>query len=253
LGGMGIRCFFGIDGLADTNHVYRRGTSWERIIANAKTFITSGGYAEWDFLVFQHNEHQLEEARDLSKALGFRRFNIKATARFFSNGVMNSSYPVMDGGGTIEYYLRPAVAIDLRNRGIDHLSDASRSNEDYEHYLATTPIVCKAVQWRSIYISAEGLVLPCYWMGLLYNRPGESGGTEINRLVEQCQDGRGAINAKLRPIKEIVEDRLFQTLIPQRWEPSSTNRLRVCAKICGHCDIRATQRLPETEINYQHS
>ena len=58
---------FGIDGLEDTHKIYRKNASWNKIIQNAKTFIDAGGYAIWDFLVFQHNEHQIDEARDLYK------------------------------------------------------------------------------------------------------------------------------------------------------------------------------------------
>src|SRR5262249_3748084 len=43
---------FSIDGLEDTNHLYRRGTQWSRILASVEAFIAAGGRAEWDFIVF---------------------------------------------------------------------------------------------------------------------------------------------------------------------------------------------------------
>ena len=58
---------FGIDGLEDTHKIYRQGASFELIINNAKAYIDAGGYAIWDYLVFGHNEHQIDEARKLSK------------------------------------------------------------------------------------------------------------------------------------------------------------------------------------------
>ena len=103
-GQTGARCTFGIDELADTNHLYRRGTSWKAILENVRAFIQTGGHAEWDF-IFKHNEHQLDEARSLSKTLGFERFNLKATARLFRKGVFHETSPVMDSGGTIEYQI----------------------------------------------------------------------------------------------------------------------------------------------------
>src|SRR5581483_2052964 len=74
---------FGIDGLEDTNNLYRRHTSWNTVMRNVTAFIGAGGNAEWDYLVFRHNEHQVEEARALAKKLGFTRFYVKATSRFF--------------------------------------------------------------------------------------------------------------------------------------------------------------------------
>ena len=74
-------CYFGIDGLADTNHIYRVNTDFKKIMKNAASFIKAGGQAHWEFLVFQHNEHQVEEARKLSKDMGFVKFSEKISRR----------------------------------------------------------------------------------------------------------------------------------------------------------------------------
>ena len=76
---------FGIDGLKDTHKIYRQGAIYDLIIRNAKSYIDAGGYAIWDYLVFGHNEHQIEKAREISKKMGFKEFIVKKTGRFFSN------------------------------------------------------------------------------------------------------------------------------------------------------------------------
>ena len=43
---------FGIDGLSDTNHLYRRNTNFDKIIQNATAYINAGGKAQWNFIVF---------------------------------------------------------------------------------------------------------------------------------------------------------------------------------------------------------
>jgi MoaA/NifB/PqqE/SkfB family radical SAM enzyme len=58
-----IRVVFAIDGLEDTYAFYRRGASFDKVVENARAFIDAGGRAQWDFLVFRHNEHQLDEAK----------------------------------------------------------------------------------------------------------------------------------------------------------------------------------------------
>jgi MoaA/NifB/PqqE/SkfB family radical SAM enzyme len=58
---------FSLDGLEDTNHLYRQNTIWSKIMENAQAFIDAGGIARWDYIVFAHNEHQVEEAEELSK------------------------------------------------------------------------------------------------------------------------------------------------------------------------------------------
>ena len=74
-------CYFGIDGLRDTNHIYRVNTNYDKIMKNAKAFIEAGGKAYWKFLVFEHNEHQVEEAKELSKLMGFTGFEPAVTIR----------------------------------------------------------------------------------------------------------------------------------------------------------------------------
>jgi MoaA/NifB/PqqE/SkfB family radical SAM enzyme len=43
---------FGIDGLDDTNHIYRRRVKWNRVMSHAESFISAGGKAKWDYIVF---------------------------------------------------------------------------------------------------------------------------------------------------------------------------------------------------------
>ena len=78
---------FSIDGLEDTNYLYRKNTVWEKIIDNAKAFIDAGGIAHWEYIVFEHNQHQIEEARRLSEQMGFQKFQVKTSSRFFSSVV----------------------------------------------------------------------------------------------------------------------------------------------------------------------
>ena len=63
-----------IDGLEDTHSYYRQGTNWKKIINNAKSFISSGGRAVWQFIPFAHNEHQIKSCIRLSQQLGFKEF-----------------------------------------------------------------------------------------------------------------------------------------------------------------------------------
>ncbi len=72
---------FGLDGLEDTNHIYRVGAKWEKIINNAKAFISAGGNASWQFIEFEHNKHQIEEAKQLAKELGFKEFRLVSSTR----------------------------------------------------------------------------------------------------------------------------------------------------------------------------
>lgn len=77
---------FWIDGLEDTLHIYRRGVDYNKVIDNAKTFMSNGGQAHWGFLKFKHNEHQLEEVHRRAKEFGFKCVSSKAVSGLRDTG-----------------------------------------------------------------------------------------------------------------------------------------------------------------------
>jgi MoaA/NifB/PqqE/SkfB family radical SAM enzyme len=225
LAGLTQYCRFSIDGLADTNHIYRRGTSWERIIEGARNFISAGGLAIWDFIVFAHNEHQVEEARQLSVDLGFRQFHVKRTPRF--RGAERQ--PVFDREGNQEYFIALPLRVEYRNPAMLRFMD----DATYRTSLDAATIRCKAVASHQIFVSAEGLAFPCCWTALVYRR--DSLAVELESLLAQLPDQKRSLDARIHPLREIVEGPLFQDLVPGSWRRPSIadGKLEICARICG--------------------
>ena len=77
LGQKKVSVFFGIDGI-DQNSLekYRIGSNFKKVQENWKEFIKSGGKATWQFIVFEHNEHLLEKARQMANDEGFDNFRV---------------------------------------------------------------------------------------------------------------------------------------------------------------------------------
>jgi len=73
---------FSIDGLEDTNHIYRTGVRWNKVMENASAYINAGGSAHWDMLVFEHNHHQVEQCKQTADDMGFTWFRVKETDRW---------------------------------------------------------------------------------------------------------------------------------------------------------------------------
>lgn len=62
---------FAVDGVSEeTYQKYRIGSKFGNVIANMKAFIKGGGNAEWEFIVFKHNEHEIKKARDVANDIG---------------------------------------------------------------------------------------------------------------------------------------------------------------------------------------
>jgi hypothetical protein len=122
---------FSIDGLEDTNHLYRQNTIWSKIMANAEAFISAGGRARWDYIVFAHNEHQVEEAEALANKMGFEKFQYKKSARFFSNvsGVTKEIHQAINRKGAHTALLAAPKNPKYRNSVIDEISKFAKEEE----------------------------------------------------------------------------------------------------------------------------
>jgi hypothetical protein len=238
-------CRFGIDGLEDTNHLYRRGTQWKKVMESAAAFIDAGGRAEWDFIVFRHNEHQVEAARDLSRKLGFASFFTKNTYRFFNPiaGRRLTRIPVLSSEGDLEHYIEEPLRPEFQNESLAGLDRAGADGSSYAEYLDNTVIHCKAARDHSLYISAEGLAFPCCWTANLYPWYQELSQQGVWQMLEGLPDGKRTLDARLVPLQDIVEGPFFQKLIPESWNQPSVGegRLEVCARTCGKFDLVAAQ------------
>jgi hypothetical protein len=121
-------CVFSIDGLEDTNQIYRKNVNWEKLMANAQAYIAAGGSAHWDMLVYKHNQHQVDACEQLARDMGFKWFRAKVSKRGFTDRL---EFPIG---------WQPPV----NKQG---------------------PIKCHVLDEKSMYIDAQGRLSPCCWLG----------------------------------------------------------------------------------------
>lgn len=119
---------FSIDGLEDTNTVYRKNVSWSKLMQNARAFIEAGGSAHWDMLVYKHNQHQVDACEQLARDMGFKWFRAKVSKRGFTDR------------------LEAPIGWMLPN-------------------VESTKVDCHALKEQSAYIDARGNLSPCCWLG----------------------------------------------------------------------------------------
>jgi hypothetical protein len=121
-----------IDGLEDTNHLYRWNVKWNKVMENAKAYIDAGGIAHWDMLVFQHNAHQVEECIQVATDMGFYWFRSKETNRWSTKDI-----PSLEPSS-------PYIPID---------------------YSKIVDISCERDKEQSTFIDYQGKVWPCCYLG----------------------------------------------------------------------------------------
>jgi hypothetical protein len=219
---------FALDGLADTHRIYRIGTDFEQILRNAQAFISAGGNAEWCFIKFKHNEHQVEEARKMAADIGFKLFTVKSSSRF----ILEPKYDVTDANGNVLYYIEPPTSNTMTF--ID-----KKVIDSYKEITAQSEIECYVQQIKEVYIDAYKNLFPCCWLASLPYTHIESTDytasirfeilNQYHELVESL-GGIEKLNTISNSVKDIIDSTAYQTVWESYW---TTNKLITCARTCG--------------------
>lgn len=192
-----------IDGLEDTHSFYRRNTNFSKILKNAEAFISNTkAKARWQFLVFDHNKHQLEEAKALAKELGFSEFRYRYSSWFGPSG----EEKFYENGQ--EYTIKKAYS----DSAIEFLDK----------------IQCKSIDRNEVYLSAQGHLWPCCHTASRYLFE-----EDLKNIVDLC--GIDTIDTANYSITEIMQSMIW-TEIENRW-PS--NGPSACSGVCGKRNNRS--------------
>ena len=182
---------FALDGLEDTHRLHRRGTNFQKIIRNMQAFVAGGGTAQWQFIVFKHNEHQLQAAEDLAQEIGCRRFYALVSRDFSPD-------------------LAPPESVDFRVKR--DVFTGCREGLDARDRQA----LCRPLADGTLYIAADGSVHPCCYAHLMYFTAHNAKFDFIAPLVETYHE---QINFKPRPLADILQSSYFKEV----FEKSKTN------------------------------
>jgi MoaA/NifB/PqqE/SkfB family radical SAM enzyme len=233
---------FGIDGLEDTNHLYRRNVSWNKVMANTQAFISAGGKAQWNYIVFRHNEHQIDQAKQLSKDMGFESFLPRNTGRFFNHALVEEMTTWPASGYTLE----PPVNPQYKNSSMIRLTELKTEYNNIRDYFDSTEIRCDALLGRKVVITGEGIVLPCnFFTHNLYDKrfydrstlPGSNdlsfidGRNQVKYIIEQF--GKENLNINNKSLKEIFNNEFWQHIVDSWSKNLSNGRIFECAMTCG--------------------
>ena len=196
-----LHIIWGIDGLEDTNHLYRRNVNWEKLQENFRTYIKSGGRATWQFIYFAWNEHQDEEVKQRSIDEGFEKIKWRNTKR----ADMNKK-------------IKPA------------------KNEKFikDNNKPKGKIVCKACHRpdyfgleTGLYVTNKGHVIPCCWLGT------EAKLSEVYRDYGYQYDDKDNLLDGKKSFADILSSpwfsNLYKTIMAETWE--------TCVSHCKENDI----------------
>lgn len=261
------KVIWSIDGLADTNHIYRRGVKWEKLLSNLKSFIASGGNAEWEYLIFGHNQHQLHEAESMSMELGCSAFVKKAAFGFVdeSSGSGKQHMIVFNKDGNVEYtipapsdeYKNKKTILQIERNGEQTLQEYSMTKEEFEEYYyrskpeqlrsisegalawldvdaQQSTIECRSAASREIYVDAQGRVHPCCFLGIASQ---DADGVINHQYYHWLRRvvGIDNIDASVHSVNNIIATDGYFSEIEKTWAITTHHEGRIaqCTKHCS--------------------
>lgn len=214
-----------IDGTTqEVSSQYRIRVNLNKAFENVKTFIAHGGVAEWRFVEFAHNEHQVHEARSLAKQMGFANFQSHSSTRFF--GQTKFPYRV----GRTDFALVPSSVYIKKFKDQKTIPAEALLNTPADQF----KISCRALSTRSIFIDQDGNITPCCHIGIrlyTFNR----GATDVNNDAEIydifSKFDMKRVSARERQFDDALAGCLeFNTFLQKSW---ASHGPFVCRMICG--------------------
>lgn len=262
----GWKMIFSIDGLEDTNHIYRRNVKWNKVMENVRAYTAHGGNSDWEFLIFKHNEHQLEEAKRMTAELGIRTFSPKI-AHGLDDGINVATMPAINKEGKTDYHIYPPI--EKKNR-VNYIQDPDSDritikNKEFDniHVLQLdSPMAFQPgtsglekvtenelKEWdshnirprcyREVFVSAAGFVTPCCWMGLIIphvdHEDKVSGSFEQHQLKEKMlKIGLDKFNLHNDTLENILNENRLNKVYSDDWDKTTAcGKLVACTKECG--------------------
>jgi MoaA/NifB/PqqE/SkfB family radical SAM enzyme len=255
------RVVFSVDGLEDTNHLYRKGVNWKKVMTAMTAFTsTKKARATWEFLVFEHNQHQIAEARELSKKLGMHEFWAKKAMGFMNSDIGKPVIRALNIDGSFAYNLHspdeewqneaiknPPVkykpisnnpesnramkleditqVFDYNNAPFDLSFSPMSADPEGAKKIDNCDIVCEALNWaepgtQSVFVSSTGIVFPCCFTASKYIGNADYETMQLRAFVDSYGEETITLS-DTKNLKDILESDLMQNGYVNRWNKNS--------------------------------
>lgn len=218
-----VKIMFGIDGLEDTNHLYRRNVKWQKLMENVRAFIGNGGNARWNMLIFKHNQQQVNDCEKLSKEMGFDYFYAVFSERwkdFNSEGEYRDITSLKVDDYVIEKPVdqkKDFIKIDPWRKNKDGFVEKQSDEEFFSRKINC--LSCRPNR-REIYIRANGDVSPCCILGDVRRN-------EPKQIIKDYKK----INLHHTSLEDILDGEYFRDLASGI--AGGEKRLKGCYHACG--------------------
>ena len=218
---------FCVDGHEETNHIYRVNTKWKILARNMQAYSDAGGKATWIFIIFDHNEHEVDIAREHAKKLGF----VFATRTGMRNSYFdwvaqigkknNKQKKVITTTGAKEHSKKEQV-----KKLDEFIQKENKSKAETKEILTT--IKCKLVHEGEIFISAKQEMWPCCFLS-------DSAFRNKDNILDKLSEYQTGWNSlKIHSIDTVLKHPWFDKILGQSWNPNHSKHLPRCIRTCAY-------------------
>jgi MoaA/NifB/PqqE/SkfB family radical SAM enzyme len=228
---------FCIDGHKETNAIYRVNTNFKVIDRNMQAYVSAAnGHASgtWVFIVFDHNEHELDAAREHATKLGLRFATRTGMRNSYHNWVANL---VMKKDGKIVKEKKIITTTGNKEHSkkeqieaIDKFIDTYSKNEYIDKSkkdAIINSIKCKYVHEGEIFIASDLTVWPCCFLWDSYFKNAEN----IKQKLSNFGDTWNSL--RYNSLEEILNHEWYQTLLELSWQPDDKLHFKRCVRTCA--------------------
>ena len=216
-----------IDGHRETNHIYRVNTKFSVIERNLEAY-AKNSYKEfdhknkWVFIVFDHNEYELEAAKGHAHKLGMKFMT--------RTGMRNSIYKWIAEIGKKNQKQKKVISATgskehKRKDEVYKLDKLIENNQVDEDVIKT--VVCKYVHEGEIFINAKQEMWPCCY---LWDSAFKNWENILDKLEEYP---KGWNSLKTNSIEQIMQHPYYKEVLEESWNPKHNKHMKRCIRTCA--------------------
>ena len=237
-----VHIHFCVDGHKETNHIYRVNTNFKVIERNMKAFSDAApkNSATWIYIIFDHNEHELETAKAHAKELNFEFATRTGMRNSYHDWVAQlgkknkKQEQIITTTGEKEHSKKEVVK-EL-DRFIEEYKTSTVDEDKIKE--VTDSIVCKYIHEGEIFIASDLTMWPCcfLWDSAFKNKEGI-----VDKLAQFDPNWN---SLRHHSIQEVMQHEWYDKLLTASWHPYHNMHLARCIKTC------AKNKAYHNEINY---
>jgi MoaA/NifB/PqqE/SkfB family radical SAM enzyme len=230
-----IYVHFCVDGHKETNHIYRVNTKFSVIERNIKAFAdhAAPNSAKWVYIVFDHNEHELDAAKKHADELGFE-FSIRTGMRNSYHNWVSKIRKKEDKQLKIEEKIITTTGKKehSKKQEVEQLDKfiheyKNKHVTETEIKAVTDTITCKYVHEGEIFIASDLTLWPCCFLW-------DSKVTNKELISEKLAEYGGDWNSlKTNAIEGVLEHPWYKEVLELSWNPYHNKHFSRCVRTCA--------------------